>query len=79
MAGFAAGFRPSLDKHEMERLARITRKNLRKTHAHNETVRHLQEIRRRQLVANYEINTTTCARPPFTGHWAAPLSSAWLS
>ena len=55
MAGFAAAFRPSLDKYEMERIARITRQNLRKYQTHHETVKHLQEIRRRQQVANYQI------------------------
>ena len=55
MAGFAAAFRPSLNKHGMERLARITRQNIKKHHTHHETVKHLQEIRRRQQVATYEI------------------------
>lgn len=55
MAGFAAAFRPSLDKYEMERIARITRQSLKKYHTHHETVKHLQEIKRRQQVANYEI------------------------
>ena len=75
MVGFAAAFRPSLNKHEMERLARIHRQAVQKHHAHHETVRHMQDIRRRQA----KPNMTTYARPPCTGHWAAPLSSVWPS
>ena len=55
MTGFAAAFRPSLDKYEMERIARITRQSIKKYQTHHETVKHLQEIKRRQQVANYEI------------------------
>ena len=47
MVGFAAAFRPSLNKHEMERLARIQRQAVQK---HNG----MQEIRRRQRVQDYE-------------------------
>ena len=54
MVGFAAAFRPSLNKHEMERLARIQRQAVQKHNAHHETVRHMQEIRRRQRVQDYE-------------------------
>ena len=52
--GFAAAFRPSLNKHEMERLARIQRQSVHKYNAQQERVKHLQEIRRRQRVADYE-------------------------
>ena len=54
MVGFAAAFRPSLNKHEMERLARIQRQSVQKHHAQRETVMHMQEIRRRQRVQDYE-------------------------
>ena len=54
MVGFAAAFRPSLNKHEMERIARIQRQSVQKHHAQRETVMHMQEIRRRQRVQDYE-------------------------
>ena len=54
MVGFAAAFRPSLNKHEMERLARIQRQSVQKHHAQRETVMHMQEIRRRQRKEDYE-------------------------
>ena len=58
MVGFAAafrrGFRPSLNKHEMERMARIHRQSVQKHHAQRETVMHMQEIRRRQRMQDYE-------------------------
>ena len=54
MVGFAASFRPSLSKHEMQRLARIQRQSVPKHHAQQETVKHMQEIRRRQRVKDYE-------------------------
>ena len=53
MVGFAAAFRPSLNKHEMERIARIQRQSVQKHHAQRETVMHMQEIRRRQRVQDY--------------------------
>ena len=54
MVGFAAAFRPSLNKHEMERLARIQRQSVHKYNAQQERVKHLQEIRRRQRMQDYE-------------------------
>ena len=51
---YRIGARPSLNKHEMARLARIARQNLTKTRAHGETVAHMAEIRRRQMVRDYE-------------------------
>ena len=54
MVGFAAAFRPSLKKQEMERMARIQRQSVQKHHAQRETVRRLQEIRRRQRMQDYE-------------------------
>ena len=54
MVGFAAAFRPSLNKHEMERLARIHRQAVQKHNAQQETVKHMAEIRRRQRVQDYE-------------------------
>ena len=51
---YRIGARPSLNKHEMERLARIARQNLEKTRAHGERVMHMAEIRRRQKIRDYE-------------------------
>ena len=51
---YRIGARPSLNKHEMERLARIARQNLEKTKAHGERVAHMAEIRRRQMIRDYE-------------------------
>ena len=51
---YRIGARPSLNKHEMERLARITRQNLDKSRAHGERVNHMAEIRRRQKIRDYE-------------------------
>jgi hypothetical protein len=48
------GARPSLNKHEMERLARIQRQSVQKYGAQQERVKHMQEIRRRQRVQDYE-------------------------
>ena len=48
------GFSPSLNQHEMHRLARIQRQSMQKYHAQQETVKHLQEIRRRQKNRDYE-------------------------
>ena len=48
------GARPSLNKHEMERLARISKQNLEKYRAHGERVAHMAEIRRRQMIRDYE-------------------------
>ena len=51
---YRIGARPSLNKHEMERLARIARQNLEKTRAHGERVAHMAEIKRRQMIRDYE-------------------------
>ena len=48
------GLSPSLNQHEMQRLARIQRQSMQKHHAQQETVKHLQEIRRRQKIRDYE-------------------------
>ena len=45
---------PGLPKHELLKLMRIQRQSVRKYYAQQETVRHLQEIRRRQMVQDYE-------------------------
>ena len=45
---------PGLPKHELLRLVRIQRQSVKKYNAQQETVRHLAEIRRRQMVQNYE-------------------------
>ena len=49
------GLSPSLNQHEMERLARIHRQNVQKHHAQQETAKHLQDIRRSQKIRDYEI------------------------
>ena len=41
-------------KHELLRLIRIQRQSVKKYNAQQETVRHLQEIRRRQMVQDNE-------------------------
>ena len=51
---YKIGARPSLNKQEMERLARISRQNLDKSKAHGERVAHMAEIRRRQMIRDYE-------------------------
>ena len=51
---YRIGARPSLNKHEMERLARIARQNPEKTKAHGERVAHMAEIRRWQMIRDYE-------------------------
>jgi hypothetical protein len=51
---YRIGTRPSLNKHEMERLARISRQNLDKSKAQGERVAHMAEIRRRQMIRDYE-------------------------
>jgi len=48
------GAREPLDKRELERLARLARQNVRKYNAHQETVKHMAEIRRRQQVQDFE-------------------------
>ena len=48
------GAREPVNKHELLRLMRIQRQNIRKYNAHHETVTHLQEIRRRQKVQDFE-------------------------
>ena len=45
---------PGLPKQEMLRLIRIQRQSIKKYNAQQETVKHLAEIRRRQMVQNYE-------------------------
>ena len=45
---------PGLRKHELLRLIRIQRQSVKKYNAQQETVKHLQEIRRRQMVQDYE-------------------------
>ena len=45
---------PGLPKHELLRLVRIQRQSVKKYNAQQETVRHLAEIRRRQMVQDYE-------------------------
>ena len=49
------GLSPSLNQHEMQRLARIHRQNVRKHHAQQETAKHLQDIRQTQKIRDYEI------------------------
>ena len=51
---YRIGARPSLNKHEMERLARIARQNLYRSKAHGERVAHMAEIKRRQMIRDYE-------------------------
>ena len=48
------GAREPLNKHEMERIARIQRQSLQRYKEHGERVKHLADIRRRQLMQNYE-------------------------
>jgi hypothetical protein len=48
------GAREPLDKYELLRLARIQRQSVRKYNAHQETVKHMAEIRRRQKVQDFE-------------------------
>ena len=45
---------PGLSKHELLKLMRIQRQSVRKYNAQQETVKHLEEIRRRQRVQDYE-------------------------
>ena len=45
---------PGLPKHELLKLIRIQRQSVQKYNAQQETVKHLAEIRRRQMVTNYE-------------------------
>ena len=45
---------PGLPKHELLKLMRIQHQSVRKYNAHQETVKHLQDIRRRQMVQDYE-------------------------
>ena len=45
---------PGLPKHELLKLMRIQRQSVRKYNAQQETVKHLEEIRRRQRVQDYE-------------------------
>ena len=45
---------PGLRKQELLRLIRIQRQSVKKYNAQQETVKHLQEIRRRQMVQDYE-------------------------
>ena len=45
---------PGLPKHELLKLMRIQRQSVRKYNAQQETVKHLAEIRRRQMVQDYE-------------------------
>ena len=45
---------PGLRKHELLRLIRIQRQSVKKYNAQQETVKHLQEVRRRQMVQDYE-------------------------
>ena len=56
---YRIGARPSLNKHEMERLARIARQNLEKTRAHGERVAHMAEIKRRQMIRDYQTEYDT--------------------
>ena len=51
---YKIGARPSLNKQEMERLARITRQNLDKSKAHGERVVRMAELRRRQMISDYD-------------------------
>ena len=48
------GAREPLDKHELLRLARMQRQNVKKYNAHGETVKHMAEIRRRQQMQDFE-------------------------
>ena len=45
---------PGFPKHELLKLMRIQRQSVRKYNAQQETVKHLAEIRRRQMVQDYE-------------------------
>ena len=45
---------PGLPKHELLNFMRIQRQSVKKYNAQQETVKHLQEIRRRQKVQDYE-------------------------
>jgi hypothetical protein len=45
---------PGLSKHELLKIMRIQRQSVKKYNAQQETVKHLQEIRRRQMVQDYE-------------------------
>ena len=45
---------PGLPKHELLKLMRIQRQSVHKYNAQQETVKHLAEIRRRQMVQDYE-------------------------
>ena len=46
---------PGLPKHELLKLMRIQRQSLHKYNAHHERVKHLQDIKRRQQLADYEM------------------------
>ena len=46
--------KPGLSKHELLKLIRIQRQSVKKYNAHQETVKHLADIRRRQMLQNYE-------------------------
>ena len=45
---------PYLRKHEIERLMRIQRQSLKKYNAQNERVKHLEDIKKRQRMYDYE-------------------------
>ena len=45
---------PGLQKHELQRIMRIQRQSVQKYNAHHERVKHLQEIKRRQQLQDYE-------------------------
>ena len=51
---YRIGARASINKPEMERLARISRQNLDKSKAHGERVAHMAEIKRRQMIRDFE-------------------------
>ena len=51
---YKIGAQPSLNKEEMERLARISRQNFDKSRAQGERVRAMAELRRRQMIQDYE-------------------------
>ena len=46
---------PYLHKHEIERLMRIQRQSLKTYNAQNERVKHLEDIKKRQRMYDYEI------------------------
>ena len=51
---YKIGARPSLNKEEMLRLARISRQNFDKSKAQGERVARMAELRRQQMVRDFE-------------------------